>query len=222
MSFLKSSWAFVLDFFPKPDRITHMETTIALPKFHADITATRAHDAVVKFLNNSGRKLLGFEVFEVEEDGDEEGEIFAKAKYEYKTPYGQPATITSDSVRLVALRKKPKVKGVVTALKDRAKLKSLEYSPSAADEALAYVLEELGRKFGGIPFSPQHTTEGGTKGVKPDHVERVVRKELVQYVDSSGRVCVAEEEVEEFQVTKAFDDDNRPGDKPIDLDDSDD
>jgi hypothetical protein len=195
-------------------------TQTSLQKFRADVQATKAHNLLIEFFGASGRKFVGFDVEEADEDCEDENEIFASVKYSYRTPYGQPAAVTSDSVRVVKLHKEPKVKGVKTPLKDRAKLRSYKYVEGASEEALSYVLEEVGRKFGGVPFAPQHTTEGGVKGVKPDHVERVVRKEAVRFVDSNGNVQFEEEEVEEFVTTKAIDDDNRPGDKPVVLDDS--
>lgn len=197
-------------------------STDTLRKFHTDVAATEAHNRLVRFLNSSGRQFLGFEVEEADEDGEDENEVFASIRYEYRTLYGQPATVASDSVRVVKAHKAPRVKGVKTPLKDRAALRSYQYVEGAPEEALAYVLEVVGRKFGGVPFAPQHTTEGGTKGVKPDHVERVVRRETVRFVDSKGNERFEEEVIEEFVTVEAIDDDNRPTDEPIVLDDSDD
>lgn len=184
-----------------------MNSTDAIKKFAAQIETQVAHERITNFLGLHGRKFVGLEVVEVEERSDHEDEVFATVAYTYRTPYGQCRTITSDSVRVVAAQKAAVRKGVRTALKDRANLTTLNYVEDAAEEALAYILETLGKQFGGIPFAAAHSTLGGAKGVKPNNV--IARQEVIcTPVVIDGRTVMVEE-VEEVEEVVPHEDDVR-------------
>jgi hypothetical protein len=184
-----------------------MNSTTAIEKFSTQIETSAAHGRIANFLNLHGRRFVGFEVEEVEERSENEEEVFATIAYTYRTPYGQNRTIVSDSVRVVAAQKAAVKKGVRTAVKDRAKLVTLNYVEDAAEEALTYILETLGKQFGGIPFAAAHTIEGGAKGVKPNNVtthKAVIRTTLV--IDGQAVIV---EEVEEDEEVAPHEDDAR-------------